>query len=276
MRRSFLPTLSAVALALALLVSLCTTATAQQRLTLKSGTDLLRQMHDAYDGRWFRTLTFVQRTTIARPDSAPQVSTWYEAMRSPERLRIDFGNPSEGNGVIMTADSTYVVRGGAITRTTGQGNPFIPFVAAVYAQPVDRTVQELEPYHIDMSRLRRDTWQGSPVYVVGARDASDLTSPQFWVDAKRMILVRMLLPLNRGGGARTEDIHLDKYVPLTHGWLATKVVMYDGAIARQTEEYSDWRSDIPLDARLFDATQWASVPHWTKTQGMRAPRDSTR
>lgn len=274
MRRSipFAP----IAITLSLLAAPIPIATAQRRPAPTSGVELLRQMHDAYDGRWFRTLTFVQRTTIARPDSAPQVSTWYEAMLSPDRLRIDFGNPGEGNGVITTADSTYVVRGGQIARTVGQGNPFIPFVAAVYAQPVERTVQQLEPYHIDLTRVRRDRWQGRPVFVAGARDASDLTSPQFWVDAERMVLVRMLLPLNRGGTARTEDIHLDKYVPLTHGWLATKVVMYDGKVARQTEEYSDWRSDIPLDTRLFDATKWSSVKHWTETQATRTPRDSTR
>ncbi|HEX6964909.1 MAG TPA: gamma-glutamyltransferase, partial [Gemmatimonadaceae bacterium] len=269
MRRSL--TRASCAAVLALLAFPITTAAAQQRATPNSGVELLRRMHDAYDGHWFRTLTFVQRTTIRQPDSAAKVSTWYEAMLSPDRLRIDFGDPHDGNGVLMTADSTYVVRGGAITRTAGQGNPFIPFVAGVYTQPVARTARELGQYHIDMTRVRSDTWQGRPVFVVGARDARDLASPQFWVDAERMVLVRMLLPVNRGGTSKTEDIHLDEYVRLTRGWLATKVAMYDGAIARQTEEYSQWRSDIPLDAKLFDATQWSSVPHWTQTTGAPSP-----
>jgi len=254
-----------IALTCTLLGSPLATATAQHRPTPASGVELVRQMHDAYDGKWFRTLTFVQRTTIRRPDSAARVATWYEALLAPDRLRIDIGSPSEGNGVITTADSTYVVRGGKVVRTEADGNPFIPFVSAVYAQPVERTMQQLEPYHFDMSRVRSDTWQGRRVFVVGARDASDLQSPQFWVDAERLVLVRMLLPLSQAADAKPADIQLDKYVALDRGWLATKVVMYQNGLARQTEEYSDWHSDMTLDPRLFDAPQWSSVPHWTKT-----------
>jgi hypothetical protein len=243
-------------------------ASAQQGAIPESGTALLHRMHDAYAGKWFHTLTFTQRTTIRRSDtSAAQVSTWYEAMLAPDRLRIDVGNPAEGNGSLSTADSTYVVRAGKVTRTVARGNPFIPFVAAVYAQPIATTMQQLAPYHFDMSRVRADTWQGRRVFVVGARDASDVTSPQFWVDAERLVLVRMLLPLFQSARSTAQDIRLDNYVRLSRGWLATKVVMYDGDLARQTEEYSDWRSGMPLDARLFDATQWSSVPHWTAARG---------
>jgi hypothetical protein len=240
---------------------------AQARALPASGTELLQRMHDAYAGKWFRTLTFTQRTTVRRSDtSAAQVSTWYEAMLAPDRLRIDVGDPSEGNGSLSTADSTYIVRGGKIARAVGEGNPFIPFVAGVYAQPLERTLQQLQPLHFDMSRVHRDTWQGRPVFVVGARDASDLESPQFWVDTERLVVVRMLLPLFQSARSKAQDIHLDKYVRLGGGWLATRVVMYDGDLARQTEEYSDWRSDMPLDERLFDAAQWSAVPHWTTTR----------
>jgi hypothetical protein len=45
----------------------------------KSGEDLVRQMHDRYAGKWYRTLTFVQTTSF--PDRAPE--TWYEAGTIP-------------------------------------------------------------------------------------------------------------------------------------------------------------------------------------------------
>ena len=70
------------------------------------GRALLGGMHDRYDGKWFRTMTFVQRTTQRRPDGTEQVTTWYEAQRGP-RLRIDFGDPALGNGALYTADSLY-------------------------------------------------------------------------------------------------------------------------------------------------------------------------
>ena len=90
-------------------------------------------------------------------------------------------------------------------------------------QPVARTVKDLEGAKIDMQRVSRGEWQGRPVWIVGASSPSDTTSTQFWIDAERNVVVRMLLPPGRTGAML--DIRLDGYVPLAGGWLATKIVM---------------------------------------------------
>jgi hypothetical protein len=232
-----------------------------------SGKEVLQRMHDhwATGTPWFHTLTFKQQTTVVRPDGTKNVSTWYEALLAPDRLRIDFGDPSEGNGVIYTADSVYVVRSGKVQRTEADGNPFLPFVIGVYTQPLEQTLSQLEPLGIDMSRVRSDSWQGRPVWVVGAAEASDTTSAQFWVDSDRLVLLRMVLAPSGDAGLRAQsmDIHLDKYVETGGGWLATKVVMYSGGVARQTEEYSDWRTGVELSPDFFVVEKWGQVPHWT-------------
>src|SRR6478672_11866746 len=125
-----------------------------------NGVELLTRMHDAYAGKWPSTITFVQRTIVARPNGVVDTTTWYEAPKSPDRLRIDFGDPSKGNGALYTTDSLYVVRGGKITRSLASGNPFLPFVAGVYDQPLETTLRQLAPYKFDLSRIRADTWQG--------------------------------------------------------------------------------------------------------------------
>jgi hypothetical protein len=234
----------------------------------RTGADLLTQMHDAYAGKWFHTVTFVQQTTLrAAPDSTPHVQTWYEAILSPDRLRIDIGDPAEQNGVVTTADSTYVVRGGAVTRSVARGNPFLPFVAGVYTQPVEQTLQQIQQYHFDLTRVRRDEWQGRPVFVVGARDTADLESPQFWVDTERLIVVRMLLPLFANGQAKAQDIRLDKYVPLGGSWLATHISMRDGELERQAEDYTEYHADTPVPEAFFDAAKWKTTPHWATAKG---------
>jgi len=86
----------------------------------KDGRALLQRMREAYLGKWFKTVTFVQQTTQTR-NGVTDTSTWYEALKSPDRLRIDFGDPKQGNGVVTTADSTYVVRGGKVMRTRRRG-----------------------------------------------------------------------------------------------------------------------------------------------------------
>src|SRR4051812_15021211 len=42
----------------------------------KNGEELIAMMHDRYAGKWYRTLTFTQKTTL--PDG--KVETWYEAL----------------------------------------------------------------------------------------------------------------------------------------------------------------------------------------------------
>ncbi len=227
-----------------------------------SGVELLQRMHDAYVGKWPRTITFVQKTTITRPNGVVDTSTWYEALKSPDRLRIDIGDPAKGNGALYTADSLYVVRGGKITRTVASGNPFLPFVAGVYDQPMETTLRQLAPYHFDLSRIRADAWQGRPVYVVGAASRDDVESPQFWIDRDRLIAVRFLVKLSPAADAKPNDIRLESYVPVGGGWLATHVAIMEGSIVRQAEDYSDWRGDVALPNDFFVAERWSEVPHW--------------
>ena len=234
--------------------------------TPTTGTQLLQRMHDAYAGKWYKTLTFVQKTTITRPTGVVDTSTWYESLKSPDRLRIDFGDPAKGNGALYTADSLYVVRGGKVTRTIASGNPFLPFVVGVYDQPLETTLRQLAPYHFDLSKIRPDTWQGQPVYVVGATSATDLDSPQFWIDRNRLIAVRFLVKLSPAPDAKPNDIRLEKYVPVGGGWLATHVAIMDGNLVAQAEDYSDWKGDVSLPNNFFVAERWSEAPHWFRGQ----------
>ena len=258
-----MPTKKLFSVAGTVLLAACAVANpGVSRTTPVSGGELLQRMHDAYAGKWYKTLTFVQRTTITRPNGVVDTTTWYEALKSPDRLRIDVGDPAKGNGALYTADSLYVVRGGKITRTMASGNPFLPFVAGVYDQPVATTLRQLAPYNFDLSRIRTDTWEGRPAYVVGAASPDDLTSPQFWIDSDRLVAVRFLVKLSPAPDAKPNDIRLESYVPVGGGWLATHVAIMEDGVVRQAEDYSDWRGDVGLPGDFFVAERWSDVPHW--------------
>ena len=241
---------------LALLAMAAFNAAAQQ--TPASGRELLQRMHDAYAGKWYQTLTFKQQTTQWRPDGTQNVSGWLESLRYAPvvgtQLRIDIGDLSAGNGVLYTADSTWVVRGGKVTATRPQGNEFLPLIEGVYMQPIERTMRELAGTGIDFGKVGAARWEDRPAWIVGATSSADSTSPQFWVDAERNVVVRMILV--PAPNTPVMDIHLAKYVPLAGGWLATKIEMYVAGKPRQFEEYSDWRAGMDLPATLFDAQHW--------------------
>lgn len=232
--------------------------------TPANGEAVFQRMHDAYAGRWYHTLTFRQKTTQWRPDGQQAVSQWYESLLYAEprgaQLRIDIGEPSAGNGVLYTADSTYRMRGGKLVNSQPGGNEFLPLIEGVYVQPVARTLRELADTHVDFSRVANSTWDGQPAWIIGASSASDSTVPQIWVDTARKVVVRMLL--QPAPNAPVLDIHLGKYERLGNGWVATKVEMYRQGKPLQFEEYSDCRADVPLSPALFEPATWTTAPHW--------------
>jgi hypothetical protein len=218
-------------------------------------------MRDAYLGNWFKTVTFVQRTITIRPNAAPDTVIWYEALLTPDRLRIDVASPQSGNGVLYTADSLYLVRNGAVARKIASGNPFLPFVAGVYAQPIATTLRQIEPYKFDLTKLRTDMFEGRPVWVIGTTTAGDTTSPQFWVEQERLVVVRMIAAFNPSAPTDVGAVTLTDYRPVAGGWLAVKVDIKHGEVV-QREEYSDWRGNVELSPDFFVAEKWSDVPHW--------------
>jgi len=227
------------------------------------GRTVLQHMHDAYAGKWYKSLTFVQRTTTWDSTRAPKYETWYETVAEDKGrvvLRIDRGSPTAGNGVLYTADSLWSVRGGKLAASLPQGNPFLPLIQGVYVQPVEKTVRELKSTGVDLSKGYQRTFEGAKVTVVGAASAADSTSPQFWVDDNRNVLVRMLLSF--APNRPPTDVHLGGYERVGNGWLATKVSMYSRGVPSQVEEYSNWKIDQKVSPQLFDVSVWTTAPHW--------------
>jgi hypothetical protein len=231
----------------------------------KTGAEVFQRMHDAYAGKWYRTLTFVQKTTQRRPDGTDTVSTWYESLRQVgglTQLRIDAGDPSAGNGVLYTADSSWRMRDGKLVRASAGGNEFLPLIEGVYFNPVEQTMRELSSTKTDMSRVIEGSYQNRRVWIIGTASTADTTSPQIWIDAERNVAVRAIL--SPAANMPVLDIHLDGYVPIDGTWLASKIAMMQGGVPRQTEEYRDWKVNVDLPASLFAVATWTTSPHWAK------------
>lgn len=224
-----------------------------------TGAELVRQMRTRYDGQWYRTLTFVQTTRFFGPD--PRTETWYEAARMPGILRIDIAPLDSGKTILFRNDSVYQYRGG----TPGPARPFVhPLMVLgfdVYLDPVEKTVARLQGLGFDLAKVHETTWQGTPVYVVGALPG-DSTSKQFWVEKERLLFVRMLEAAPDGSGALLET-QFNRYQPLGRGWLAVEVVFKGGGTVRMQEEYQDVRGDVPLPDALFDPARYRP-PAWVR------------
>jgi hypothetical protein len=228
---------------------------------ITSSDQLLAAMHDRYAGKWYRNITFVQKSTYLRPDGTPsRVETWYEAGVIPGRLRIDLGEPSRGNGVLYRGDSVYTIQAGRIASRQADRNPLMILGFDVYGQPPSRTFEQLRGEGIDVTLLRLDTLYGKRVYVVGAL-RTDTTSNQFWVEADRLLFVRLL---QTDANRRTQDIRFEKYVQHGGGWVAEEVRVLMGGRMVFHEEYSNVRVNVALDENLFIPERWSTATHWHK------------
>jgi len=226
---------------------------------VSSTNELIAAMQKKYGKSWYKTATFVQETTNIQPDGTSKVETWYEAMSIPGSLRIDFTPTKEGNGILFTDGKIYIFKNGKVENTRPFDHPLLILGFDIYSMPASEVTAKLQALKFDLSQFREDTWQGRPVYVVGAK-AGDLHSPQFWIDQKDLYFVRMLRPGGKDG-TQTQETQFNKYQKLGGGWIAPEVIfLVDGRVVT-TEKYSDMRADVKLDPKLFDPQSWTTT-HW--------------
>jgi len=226
----------------------------------KTGDDLVRAMHDRYNGKWYHSLTFVQHNTLYLPGDSVQHSTWFERAAIPGSLRIDFkegpGFPPDA-GALFVHDTLFSIKGDTVAQASAFIHPLMVLGFDVYAQPIDHTLDQLKALGFDLSSMREDTWMGRPVYVVGAK-AGDLHSRQFWVDKERLLFVRMLEPGQRDTTV-TSETRFNDYRPFGPAWVSAQVLFLGNGEKRWMEEYSEIEIDVALADGVFDPRRWKTT-----------------
>jgi len=244
-------------LPLLILVTL-TTAYAQD---VRTGEDVLRVMHDRYAKNWYETLTFTQKSTTYNADGTTKVETWHEALSLPAKLRIDVGPPADNNGYLMVDGTLTVLKGGKEVSTRPLVNMLLVLGFDVYRQSPEATAKVAKDEGYDLTKVHEDTWQGQPVYVVGA-EKGDLKSKQFWIDKKRLLFVRLFEP-TQADATKFQEIRFEDYRETAGGWVAAGVEVYAGDKKVFSEEYSDIQTNAKLAVGTFDPEQFNST-HWEK------------
>jgi hypothetical protein len=244
-----------------LLLSLVTAMARDQNIG--TGEDVLRAMHDRYP-TWYRTITFTQKSTTYKPDGTSTAETWYEASSIPGKLRIDIGSASAGNGYVFVDGKVSIIKDNKVVATRDSVNMLLVLGFDVYRQDPETIIKVVKGEGYDLSKLREDTWEGKPVYVVGA-EKGDLRSRQFWVEKDTLLFVRDIEPA-RGDPGKLNDIRFTHYEPLDGGWVAAGVEVYSDGKKVFSEDYTDIRANVKLAPAVFDPEQFPTT-HWEKEAG---------
>jgi outer membrane lipoprotein-sorting protein len=228
---------------------------------IRNGEALLGAMHDRYQTFWYGTVVFTQKSTTYKPDGTSSAEIWYEAAMLPGKLRVDIGPPSNGNGAILADGTVTIFQNGKPSGTRPLVNMLLVLGFDVYRQAPEVTISTAKSEGFDLTKVREDSWEGKPVYVVGA-DKGDLKSKQFWVEKDRLLFVR-LIEASQGDPKKTEETRFEDYRQLSPGWIAARVELRIDDKKVFEEEYSEIQVNAKLDPALFDPKQFNSQ-HWEK------------
>jgi hypothetical protein len=225
---------------------------------ITSAHDLINEMHDRYAGNWYRTLRFTQTNTFYTQSGGEQKSRWVQNLSVPGRLRIDFEPLSAKSGLLILNNRVTTFDNGKRVDSRRSIQAILTLTADVYAIPATTTLRRLDSLRINVEKFRTDKLDKKRVYVVGA-DEGDLESSQIWIDADRMLLVRLIQAEKRGDRTIVTDTRVGEYkdvdgFPIAHEFVSTR----DGKPYFR-EEYEDVRVNADLPPGIFDPSRWASV-----------------
>ncbi len=225
---------------------------------ITDGRSLVSAMRQKYNAQWYKTLSFTQNNTLYSARGGATNSQWREHIAVPGRLRIDYLPLSQRSGVLFDGSRVHTFDNGRAIDTQPGVNAQLLVMADLYALPVERSTQLLDSLGFDLSKLRPDTWEGQPAYVVGA-GAGDSTTSQFWIDSVRLVALRIVQKERRGTRAIVTDIRFGKFADFAGIPIATEVVQYrDGRLVFK-EQYADVRVNDPIPEETFDPTKWVAT-----------------
>ena len=212
-----------------------------------TSTEVLKAMYMRYSGKWYSSFTFNQTTENYRNDSLIRTSIWYEAIQYPDKFRIDFGDPKNGNAVIFTKDSSYNFRNGKLGKVTINSDDLTFLLGGMYFYPIDSVISKITRLGYNLDHFHKDTWKGRDVYVLGANDNHEKLS-QLWIDKEKMVVVRFIKYEN----GRKEEGILDNQKRFGNGWSETVCAFYIDDKLFQKEIYHDCKAGVKMDPHFFD------------------------
>lgn len=226
--------------------------------SLGSARELITEMHDRYAGNWYRTLRLTQTNTFYTQSGGEQKSRWLQNLSVPGRMRIDFEPLSSRSGLLILNNRVTTFDNGKRVDSRRSIQAVLTLTADVYAIPAAVTLRRLDSLKIDLQKFRMDRLDRQRVYVVGA-DKDDLESSQIWVDADRMLLVRLIQAEKRGDRTIVTDTRVGRYKDVDGYPIAHELVSMRDGKPYFREEYEDVRVNAELPTGIFDPSRWSSV-----------------
>jgi hypothetical protein len=229
------------------------------RVHATSSSGLIQAMHDRYEGKYLKTMSFLQNNTRYTASGEEQKSQWYEHIEIPGKLRIAFLPASQESGLVQIDDRVASFDNGIRVDFRPSINPLLLLTADVYVAPVATIIRSLDTLHVDQEVIRDAVWEGQPVYVVGAK-AGDTTSNQMWVDRDNLRLVRFIQSSKIGDRMMLSDNRILGYKEIGGFDVPTEFLVIRNGKPVWREQYADVRINENFPPGTFDQATWNEIP----------------
>ena len=224
---------------------------------INDGQSLFAAMRQKYGTQWFKTLAFTQNNVLYSTRGGETKSQWRQQIAVPGKLRIDYLPLTQRSGVLFDGARVHTFDNGRAIDAQPGVNAVLLMTADLYTLAPDRATKLLDSLGFDLTKLRRDTWEGQPAFVVGAA-AGDSTTSQFWVDSERLVALRVVQKERRGTRDIVTDVRLGKFAEFGGVPIATEVLQYrDGRLVFR-EQRVDIRVNEPIADVVFDPAKWST------------------
>lgn len=226
---------------------------------ITSASGVLNAMHSRYDGKYLKTLTFLQNNTAYTTTGEENKSQWFVHVQAPGRLRIAFLPVTQKSGLVQVGERVASFDNGIRVDFRRSVNPLLLLGVDAYAGPTATVLRGLDSLGVDTEIIRTDEWEGRPVYVIGAKEG-DSTSSQVWVDAEHLRLARFIQRAGRGTRTIVSDIRVRNYREIDGYQIPTEFLTLRNGRPVWREQRTDIRINQELPPGVFDQALWREIP----------------
>lgn len=231
------------------LTSTPTSSPARGPITPRDGLEVIGAIKRAHPSRALRTLAFTVRTTEHR-DSGDRVVVSRAYARLPGRHKVARLPTSLRTGFARDRQRLSVFERGERVASVRRVDLALLLAYDIFGQSIDTTIMWLDSARVRFGVARRDYFDGRDVWVVGADDGDD-TTPQFWVDAFRWRLVRVIQRDPRAWDA-VLDIRFTEFQEYLNVPLPVRIEVHRNGRLAETQEISQVAINPRLSSRTFD------------------------
>ncbi len=223
---------------------------------MKNGNDVIDAMYKKYDGgkKWYKYFSFTQNAIFYRNDSIIKTEVWHEIGSFPGYLAIKYDTKDSKDGVIFAVNKVYGIKDGVAKEPRTFIHDLILVGFDLYFLKPEVSAHLLDSIGYNLKEMHTDVFEGRKVYVVGAQPGDEKT-PQFWIDAERLYLHRIIYKKKDN----ITDCVFGDYEKAEGNWVSKKVTFKNNGKLQLIEKYYNLKFPKELSPDIFDPAKFAQT-----------------